>query len=212
VGVNTVIADDPLLTARPDKGNQAVRIVADSFLRAPLDCQLFATAKTSPVIVFTSQHAVETNRQVAEEMTKKGVEILAYPDTRGRSNLYFLLDEVSRRGFTQLLVEGGATLLTSFLKENLADEIVIYIAPKILAAQGSIELTKPMADLSKFIGLHYVEVGRFGDDVRLSGLTEKALREISIYPQGAAPSLPAVAANAALAEPAPFVEDESVDE
>jgi riboflavin biosynthesis pyrimidine reductase len=164
------------------------------------------------VIVLTSQRAVETNRQVAEEITRKGVEILAYPDTHGRSNLYFLLDELSRRRVTQLLVEGGATLLTSFLRENLADEIVIYIAPKILAAQGSVELTKPMADLSKSIGLHYVEVGRFGDDVRLSGLTEKALREISIYPQRAGPSLPAVAADAASAEPAPSVEDESVDE
>ncbi len=212
VGINTVIADDPLLTARPNKGKETVRIVADSFLRTPPGCQLLATAKDSPVIVFTSQHAVETTPWAAEQIARNGAEILAYPDMHGRSNLHFLLDELSRRGIAQLLVEGGASVLTSFLRENLADEIVIYVAPKILGAQGGVELIKPMAELSKSIGLHYVEVGRFGDDVRLSGLTEKALGEISISPQRAAPGLPAVAASAALTESVPSVADEPADE
>jgi len=70
--------------------------------------------------------------------------------------------------------------LTSFLKENLADQIVVYIAPKILAAQGSVDITGPMAKLPQAIGLHYVDIEQFGDDVRLTGLTRKALSEISI--------------------------------
>ncbi len=180
VGINTVLADDPLLTARPSKGKNPIRIVTDSFLRIPLDCKLIKTAKKSPVLIYTSENSVRTNPLIADKITKKGAELLTYPDTHGRSNLYFLLDELSKRGIAQLLVEGGPTILTSFLKENLADEIVVYIAPKILAAQGNVDITGPMAELTQAIGLHHVDIEHFGDDVRLTGLTEKALGEISI--------------------------------
>ena len=182
VGINTVIADDPLLTARPARGRKATRIVMDSFLRIPLSCQLLATAQSNPVIVFTSQRAIESNLRAAEEITRQGAELLGYPDMHGRSNLYFLLDELSRRGITQLLVEGGPTVLSSFLRENLADEVVVYIAPRILGAQGRAEIPGRLAELTQSVGLHCVDVGRFGDDVRLSGLTEKALSEITIEP------------------------------
>ena len=185
VGINTVITDDPLLTARPARGRKATRIVMDSFLRIPLSCQLLTTLQSSPVIVFASQHAIEANPKAAEEITRKGAELLGYPDMHGRSNLYFLLDELSRRGVTQLLVEGGPTVLSSFLRENLADEIVVYIAPRILGAQGRAEIAGRLAALTQSMGLHCVDVGRFGDDVRLSGLTEKALNEITIEPSTA---------------------------
>jgi riboflavin biosynthesis pyrimidine reductase len=73
--------------------------------------------------------------------------------------------------------------LTSFLKENIADEIIVYIAPKILGSQSSVGITRPMAELSQAVGLHNVEIERFGDDVRFRGLTEKAMDEISFDPE-----------------------------
>jgi len=73
--------------------------------------------------------------------------------------------------------------LPIFLKENLADEIIVYIAPKILGSQSSIGITRPMAELSRAVGLHNVEVERFGDDVRFRGLTEKAIDEITTAPE-----------------------------
>jgi diaminohydroxyphosphoribosylaminopyrimidine deaminase/5-amino-6-(5-phosphoribosylamino)uracil reductase len=180
VGVNTVIADDPLLTPRPSKGKKLIRIVLDNNLRIPLDCKLIKTAKKSPVLIYTNESTLRTNPEIAEKITKKGVDLLAYPDTQGRSNLYFLLDELSKRGIAQLLVEGGPRVLTSFLKEGLADEIVVYIAPKILGAQGSVDITGPMAELTEAVGLHYVDIERFGDDVRLTGLTEKGITDCGI--------------------------------
>ncbi len=182
VGINTVIADNPLLTARPSKGKTATRIVMDNFLRIPLDCQLVETAAKSPVVIFTRQESARENPQLARKLTDKGVELLAYPDTQGGSNLHFLLDELSKRGVTQLLVEGGPSILTSFLKEDLADEIVVYVAPKILGGRGGAGITGPMAALSQAVALRNVEVATFGDDVRFSGLTEKAAREISNPP------------------------------
>ncbi len=181
VGIGTVLADDPLLTTRPGrKGKQPTRIVLDSHLRVPLDCKLLATAKKSPLLILTSEETAQTNPQVAEKITQKGAELLTYPDTQGKSNLYFLLDELSRRGIAQLLVEGGPTVITSFLKERLADEICVYTAPQILGAQGSVDIVGPMAELTEAVGLHYVDIERFGDDIRLTGLTKKALDEISI--------------------------------
>jgi diaminohydroxyphosphoribosylaminopyrimidine deaminase/5-amino-6-(5-phosphoribosylamino)uracil reductase len=180
VGINTILADDPLLTSRPSKGKKTTRIVLDNQLRIPPDCQLLQTAKKNPVTIVTRQRSVETHPRAAEQVRKMGSELLVCPDTPDCSNLIFLLDELSRRGIAHLLVEGGPRVLTSFIKENLADEIIVYIAPQILGTQGSAEITGPMAEMTQAVGLHNVDIKRFDDDVRLSGLTERALGEISV--------------------------------
>lgn len=179
VGVNTVLADDPLLTVRPDKGKQPTRIVLDSHLRIPLECKLLATAKKAPVMILTSAEALHAESGKRDQITEKGAEVLVYQHT-GRSNLYFLLDELNSRGVSQLLVEGGPTVITSFLKENLADEIVVYIAPKILGGSGSVGISSAMGELTEGFDLHCVDTRRFGDDICLTGLTKKALAEISL--------------------------------
>lgn len=180
VGINTVTADDPLLTARPTKGKQPIRIVLDSKLRTPPDCQLIRTAKKSPVLICATQSIIGASPQIAGQLTGEGVELLACPTTDNQCDLHFLLDELSRRGVAQLLVEGGPRVLTSFLRERLADEIWVYIAPKILGLQGSVEITKPMAEVTETIDLQYVDMKRFGDDVRLTGLTKESVAEISV--------------------------------
>ncbi len=180
VGINTVIADDPLLTARPGKGKKATRIVLDNQFRIPLDCKLIKTARKHPLLIYTREDSVPAKPEIEEKITKKGAGVLTYQVTQGRSNLHFLLDELSKRGIAHLLVEGGPRVLTSFLKEKLADEIVVYIAPKILGAKGIADITGPMAELTQAVGLHHVDIKRFGDDVRLSGLTAKTLSEILV--------------------------------
>ncbi len=179
VGVNTVLADDPLLTPRPSGGKKPLRIVLDNKLRILLDCQLLATAKNVPVIICASDQAVNANLQKVEQIKDNGAEILAYPQSE-QSNLNLLLDELSRRGVQRLLVEGGPTVIGSFLKEDLADEVVVYISPKILGRQGSDDISQSAAQLAKGTGLHCVDVKRLGDDVRITGLTQKALQEASI--------------------------------
>ena len=180
VGINTVIADDPLLTARPSKGKKPLRIVLDSSLRIPLQCKLLRTAQKSPVLIITSRQALQTNSKTAEGIAQKGAEVIAYPDMQGRSNLYFLFDELARRGITQLLVEGGPTVLSSFLKERFVDELNIYISPKILGAQGSANITGSLSGLTKEVSFHYVDVKRFGEDICLTGFSEETLRELSV--------------------------------
>ncbi|MHC4397802.1 MAG: bifunctional diaminohydroxyphosphoribosylaminopyrimidine deaminase/5-amino-6-(5-phosphoribosylamino)uracil reductase RibD, partial [Planctomycetota bacterium] len=182
VGINTVIADDPQLTARPSKGKKPARIVLDDNLRIPLDCKLLATAKKVPVLILTSQQTLHENPQIVEKITQKGAEVLAYLEEQGHSNLHFLLEELAKREVSQLLVEGGPTVIASFLKEDLVDQIVVYIAPKILGGSGSVAITEAMAELTEAVGLHNIEIERFGVDVRLTGLSKKAFDEISISP------------------------------
>jgi diaminohydroxyphosphoribosylaminopyrimidine deaminase/5-amino-6-(5-phosphoribosylamino)uracil reductase len=117
-----------------------------------------------------------------EKINQKGAEVLVYPEEESRSNLCFLTCELAKREVSQLLVEGGPTIIASFLKEQLVDQIVIYIAPKILGGAGSVGINPPMAELAEAVGLHNVEIERFGDDVRLTGLSKKTLDEISISP------------------------------
>ncbi len=174
-GINTVLADDPLLTPRPSKGKKPVRIVLDSRLRMPLDCKLLATAKKTPALVVTGRDAIEANPQTAEKIKKKGAEILAVPITEGRCDIKFLLDELSNRGIAQLLVEGGAEVITSFLAQALADEVCVYISPEILAARGAVSVSSPMEKLVKTIDLSHIEIKHFGDDVRITGLLETQL-------------------------------------
>jgi diaminohydroxyphosphoribosylaminopyrimidine deaminase/5-amino-6-(5-phosphoribosylamino)uracil reductase len=173
VGIGTVLADNPTLTPRPSRGKKPLRVVLDSSLRIPLKSRLLRTVKTCPVLVYARAEAVEANAKHAERIGKRDAEILAYGDAGGASNLHFLLEELSRRGVQQVLVEGGSTVLTSFLKEGLADEVCVYLAPKILAAEGTAYLAAPMTELAREIGLHHVEIKTFGQDVRLSGRLAK---------------------------------------
>lgn len=180
VGINTVLADDPFLVPRPRKGKRPIRVVLDSSLRIRLTCRLLRTTKTSPVLIFARQESVLEKSGIADRIIKKGAELVAYPDTQGQSNLHSLLDELRDRGVSELLVEGGPTVIASFLKERLADEICVYIAPKILAREGGADIAGPIAELSEAVGLHYVDTKRFGDDICLTGLTKKALAECDI--------------------------------
>ena len=180
VGINTVLADDPLLTPRPSKGKKPTRIILDSNLRIPLDCQLIKTAKKSPVLILTTQQAVQQNPKTAEMLSKKGAELLVTSETSGASNLHFLIDKLSERGITQLLVEGGPTVITSFLKADLADELCIYIAPKILASQGTASITESMAELNNAFDLNYTNVETFGQDIKITGYSRAALDKITV--------------------------------
>jgi len=180
VGINTILADDPLLTARPAKGKTPTRVVLDTRLSIPVDCRLLATAKKAPVLILTSQRTVETEPHKAEQIRSKGAELLIFPDTAGVSNLHFLMDELSGRGVAQLLVEGGPTVIGSFLKEGLADEFCIYIAPMILGGCGAPDIAAPLAQLTGYLALHHVDIQRFNGDVCIKGLSAKAAEQLSI--------------------------------
>ncbi len=173
VGINTVIADNPLLTPRPPKGKKPARIVLDANLQIPLSCKLLRTAKRLPVVIVTDKAAAEANPTKVRRIEKKGAELVYVPTSDGKCDLEAVVIELGRRGVAQLLVEGGAKVITSFLKGGVADAVKVYIAPKILGQAGAASITESMAQLVDAASLHYVTVSQFEGDVCISGLLKE---------------------------------------
>jgi len=125
VGIGTVLADDPLLTARPAGPRLATRVVLDCKARLPLTSQLARTARDIPVLAaVTSEAAVER----LDAIRDLGCEVLMASGSSGVS-ITPLLEELGRRGMTNVMVEGGGRVLGSFLDEGQVDEVDAYIAP-----------------------------------------------------------------------------------
>lgn len=121
VGIGTVLADDPLLTARDvDAARQPVRVVFDRSARLPQDALLLQTLDQAPVIVITDPEAD------AAPLREVGAETVAAGDIAGA------LDELGRRGITSLFLEGGATLAAAFAEADEIDEARVFVAPVLL--------------------------------------------------------------------------------
>ena len=137
VGAGTVDMDDPLLTNRSGQGAQPARVVLDSALRTPVDCRLVRTAGESPVIIATTHQGAIAAGDHAAELRGAGVELLELPAGKRGVDLPALLDELGRREWTYLLVEGGAKVLASFIDARLADELLVYVSPQRLGADAA---------------------------------------------------------------------------
>jgi diaminohydroxyphosphoribosylaminopyrimidine deaminase / 5-amino-6-(5-phosphoribosylamino)uracil reductase len=128
-GIGTVLADDPLLTARtPEAPRQPLRVVFDRQARLPLDSQLLGTLDLSPVIAVVSQHA-DAERIAALRAT--GAEILVADD------IETALSDLGRRNITSLFLEGGRTLASAFLQSDAIDQSHTFIAPTLLGDPDS---------------------------------------------------------------------------
>jgi diaminohydroxyphosphoribosylaminopyrimidine deaminase/5-amino-6-(5-phosphoribosylamino)uracil reductase len=123
VGIGTVLADDPLLTARPPGPRTATRVVLDSRGRLPPDAQLLQTAAEAPLLWVT-------NADTPTPAAFPG-EVLHPPAVDGRPSVVALLDELGRRRMTNVLVEGGAGVLGGFFDAGAVDEVHAFVAPRI---------------------------------------------------------------------------------
>jgi diaminohydroxyphosphoribosylaminopyrimidine deaminase/5-amino-6-(5-phosphoribosylamino)uracil reductase len=129
VGIGTVLADDPLLTARLGDARQPVRVVFDSGARLPLDSQLLATLDQSPVLVVTAPGA-DAGRLAA--LRAAGAETIGAPGATPGDRVHAALAELGRRDITSLLLEGGKTLAGAFAAADEVDEARIFVAPLLL--------------------------------------------------------------------------------
>ncbi|HEX8494463.1 MAG TPA: GTP cyclohydrolase II [Pyrinomonadaceae bacterium] len=129
IGINTVLADNPRLTARLVEGRHPQPVIADSRLRFPLDSNLMQSKILSPWIA-TCEDADEERQRVLEDA---GARVLRLPsNAQGRVHLPSLLEKLSELGIGSLMVEGGADIITSFLAERLVDQIIVTVAPVLV--------------------------------------------------------------------------------
>jgi diaminohydroxyphosphoribosylaminopyrimidine deaminase/5-amino-6-(5-phosphoribosylamino)uracil reductase len=170
VGINTVISDDPLLTPRPARGKNPLRVILDVDLRMPHGSKLLQTASEFPLLVVTSHHSLKYREEIAHHIIKQGGQILPLPMADAQCDLNALLAELGKRQIQQLLIEGGPTVLASFLKQNLVDEVRVYIAPKILGSAGAASITEVMAKITTSLNLQNITIRNFGTDISISGM------------------------------------------
>lgn len=134
VGRGTVVADDPLLTARPAGPRTAARVVVTASGDLPDRCQLRATAREVPVIVYTTA----ANAEKLAGWHADGAEVVTLPASDTGLSPDAVLADLGSRRFTNVLVEGGAGLLGSFLDANAGDEFHVFIAPKVVGGDSAL--------------------------------------------------------------------------
>ena len=163
IGAGTALADDPELTCRLVRGRNPLRIVVDSQLRTSPEARIFEQQKDARTIVATTRRAAIERRRPFEE---KGIEVLEIGEDRsGRVDLHMLLRVLGKREISSLLVEGGAAVITSFLKEKLADRLVAIIAPKITGEGLNAVGEMGIRHMDDALRLSFRRITRRGDDL-----------------------------------------------
>jgi len=166
VGSRTVIADNPLLTARDvPLRRQALRVVLDGRLQIPEMCRIVVTARAVPTLVMTSTARSRTPK--AKRLKQKGVEVMSCRITRGRLALGACLAALRERGVTNLLVEGGSTVLTSFFDAGVVDRAMVFVAPRLIGGRDAPTALEGhgAGRLVDAITPHGVRIRRSGSDV-----------------------------------------------
>lgn len=137
VGVNTVIRDDPRLTCRLPEGRDPIRIVCDSHLRIPLDCELVRTAGQIPTKVATLPESKDLPQR--KQLEEQGVEVLYVPaetEETARIDLRALMEQLGEQGIDGILLEGGSTLAGAALEAGIVQHANAYLAPKWFGGSG----------------------------------------------------------------------------
>lgn len=155
VGVGTVLADDPALTARPDPGHQPLRVVVDPNGRTPRAAQVLDDA--APTLIVTHGASYGDDRTLALTATSDG-----------RVDLHVLLAALAERGVVNLLLEGGPTLAGAFVSAGLVDRVIGYVAPVLLGSGTAALQDAGIGTIAEAVRLHLVDVTRVGDDVRVT--------------------------------------------
>ena len=176
VGAGTARADDPLLTDRSGRARHRplVRVVLDDRLQLTPQMQLAQTARTAPVIIYTSAQADE---QAAAALSACGVEVVRLPG--GGRELRAVLADLYGRTLHSVFVEGGATVAGLFLDAGLVEKVSFFIAPLVIGghdARAAVGGTGAHA-LAAAPRLSDVEIARHGDDVEITGYLKAVTSE-----------------------------------
>ena len=172
VGIGTVLADDPRLTARLPGGRDPVRIVADTHLRTPPAAHVLPR-RSGPRTIIACGLQASAAREAA--LVARGAEIWRLATHRdGRVDLGPLATRLADDGVTSVLAEGGGELHAYLLERQLADELVIYVAPKVVG--GPARSWVGGAGLASLTAAHRfafdAEPVRLGDDLRITAVRQ----------------------------------------
>jgi diaminohydroxyphosphoribosylaminopyrimidine deaminase/5-amino-6-(5-phosphoribosylamino)uracil reductase len=162
-GVDTVLADDPMLTDRSGlrRRRPLLRVVLDSALRMPLDSKMVASAQND-VVVFT----VSKDEARIHELQSRGVRVEVLPAEAGRVPLGKVLDKLGEEGILTMLTETGTRLNTALLAGEHVDRVHLFVSPQIMGSDA----VPAFRGMALPVRMAEVEVERYGNDLGLCSL------------------------------------------
>mgnify|MGYP000565218424 FL=1 len=172
VGINTVIEDNPMLTAKVDGGKNPIRIVVDSSLKIDINANVVQD-KSAKTIVATTDKA---DKDKILKLQAQDVDVIVVDkDENDKVDIEKLLDILGQQNICSILVEGGATLSGSFVAKKLVDKVYFFIAPKII---GGKEAKTPVAgtgilNLQEALTLKDIQIEKLEEDILIIGRVDK---------------------------------------
>ena len=161
-GIGTVTEDDPRLDVREvDTPRQPLRVIVDSRLETPTAARILLPPGDVLIYAATEDDARGSALRAA------GAEIQCLPNPAGRVDLAIMLEDLAQRGINELHVEAGQKLNGSFVREDLVDEYLVYLAPKLLGHGRGMMDFGPLADLKDARAFEFVDTQRVGPDLRI---------------------------------------------
>jgi diaminohydroxyphosphoribosylaminopyrimidine deaminase / 5-amino-6-(5-phosphoribosylamino)uracil reductase len=162
-GVDTVLADDPMLTDRSGlrRRRPLQRVVLDSALRMPLDSKMVKSAQND-LVVFT----VSKDEAKIQELHQRGVKVEVLPAEAGRVPLGKVLDKLGEEGILTLLTETGTRLNTALLAGHMVDRVHLFVSPQIMGSDA----VPAFRGMANAIHMGEVEVERYENDLGLCSL------------------------------------------
>lgn len=162
-GIGTILTDDPMLNVRAiEVQKQPWHVILDTHLQTPPQAQIFKNAGQK--LIYT----LNTDQTKYGQLQQAGATVLkAVLANDNRMDLSWVLHNLAQYECNELHIEAGATLSASFLKAGLVDELLIYIAPRLIGRGQELLPTLEINTLAQTLDYHFNDVQRVGDDLRL---------------------------------------------
>lgn len=161
-GVGTVREDNPRLDVRlVDTVLQPLRVVVDSRLETPAQARILQPP--GAVLLYAAQPEPER----AEALRAQGAQVALKPGPGGKVDLAAAIEDLAQRGINELHVEAGHKLNGSLLRAELVDELLVYLAPRLIGAGREMAAFGPLASLDEALPWRFTEVLQVGDDLRI---------------------------------------------
>lgn len=172
-GIGSVLADNPSMTVRIDEADQAIdakrvrqplRVVMDTALSILPEAKILYP--TQQACVFVVEEDVESEH--LDVLQEKGVSVRFAPrGDDGRLDLLDAMEQLADAGINEVLVETGAELAGGFIQAGLVDEIIVYMAPKLLGSSARPMFQLPLDKMDEALDLELTSVRQVGQDLRL---------------------------------------------
>ena len=166
-GIGTVLDDDPRLDVRDAPTVvQPARVVLDSQWRTPPAARLLAAP--GKVLIYGLAFDEAGPQAPQQALREAGAELVSAPETsQAQVDLDFVLQDLARRGVNELHVEAGARLNAAFIEQGLVDELLLYLAPRLIGPGRGLAALSPLAQLSDAWSLSFRNATMVGDDLRV---------------------------------------------